>query len=104
MTNLEKIKNMKLYYKMGVMCGNLLYFTYKFDDFEKMMKSAKEINNKYKSDMKHCTFVIQAFKDSSYDFKKSCFSQTKVFVNNVESEIDNVIETILSDYESEVAE
>jgi hypothetical protein len=68
------------------------------------MKSAKDLNDKYKSDMQYCTFVIQVFKDSSYDFRKSCFSQTKVCVNDVETEIDNVIETILSDYESEVQE
>lgn len=104
MSNSNRIKGLRLYYKMGVMCGNVLYFTYKFDDFEKMMKSAKDINNKYKGDMQYCTFVIQAFKDNSYDFKKACFCQIKVRVSDIETGINNVIEKILSDYESEVQE
>lgn len=101
-TNFEKLKAIKLYYKMGVMCGSTLYFTYKFDDFEKMIKEATDIKNKYKRDMSCCTFVIQAFKDDSYDFEKSCICQLQINVNQIETAIDAVVSKILSTIESEV--
>ena len=95
MTNYEKIKSKKLFYKMGVMYGEILYCIYKFDDFDKMIEEAKEINDKYKSDMMFCTFVFQAFKDSSYDFRKSCFYQGKCYVNKIEKEAEVIAEKIL---------
>lgn len=98
MTNIERVKSKKLFYKMGVMCGELLYYTYKFDDFEKMVQKAKEISEKYK-DMQYCTFVIQAFKDDSYDFEKSCFFQTELFVYDIKTKIDSIAEKILQDSE-----
>ena len=102
MTNFDRIKGLRLYYKMGVMCGNVLYFTYKFDDFEKMIKEATDIKNKYKRDMSYCTFVIQAFKDDSYDFEKSCICQLQISVNQIETALDAVVSKILSTIESEV--
>lgn len=98
MTNFERVKSKKLFYKLGVMCGELLYHTYKFDDFEKMVQKAKEISDTRK-DMKYCTFVIQAFKDDSYNFKKSCFFQTELFVYDIEKKLDSIAETILRDCE-----
>ncbi len=102
MKNSERIKEKNFYYKMGVTCGKTLYYTYKFDNFEKMMQEANNINNKYKSDMMYCAFVIQAFKDNSYDFEKSCFYQSKLSVNNIESQIENVAQNILKDFEETV--
>lgn len=96
MANYEKIKSKKIFYQIGVMCGNTLYLTYKFDDFEKTMQEACRINNKYKRDMRYCCFVIQAFKDNTYDFEKSCFYQSKIYVNEIEDEVENIVEGILN--------
>ena len=78
------------------MCGGLLYNTYKFDCFEKMFQKAKEISKKY-NDMKYCTFVIQAYKDNSYDFSKACFSQVEGSVYSIETEIDSIVKKFLQD-------
>ena len=95
----ESIKNKNYFYKLGVMCGNTLYCTYKFDDFEKMIKKAKQINDKYKSDMIFCTFVFQAFKDGTYDFKNSCFYQEKICVNQIENKAGVIAEKILKSFD-----
>lgn len=97
MTPIKTIKTKNYFYKMGVMCGDVLYCTYKFDDFEKMIEEADRINDKYKSDMRYCTFVIQAFKDSSYDFNNSCFFQEEIRVNSVNSESENIAKRILQE-------
>ena len=98
MTNIESIKTKKFFYKMGVLCGDFLYHSYKFEDFETMAEEAKYISNNYK-DMQCCTFVIQAFRDNSYDFKKSCFYQTELFVYDIEKKLDSIAEAILRDCE-----
>ena len=92
---LEVIDNKKIFYKMGVMCGETLYMTYKFNKFSKMIEKADEINNKYKSDMRYCCFVIQAFKDDTYDFEKSCFYQDKINVSSVKENAEFVAEKII---------
>lgn len=104
MINIENIKSKNIFFKMGVMCGEILYTTAKFNDFEKMMQEAERINNKYKSDMRYCTFVFQAFKDASYDFSNSCFFQTKVYVNNILQEKTNIAEAVLAAYEKKGGE
>lgn len=99
MNYLEQINNKPFCYKVGVMFGNTLYYTMKFDGFEKMIQRAKDINRQYKSDMQYCTFVIQAYIDNSFDFKNSCFSQTEISVVNVESKVADIAEETLKDYE-----
>lgn len=99
MAAFERIKNKRFFYKMGVMCGELLYHTYKFDDFGKMVEEAQKISDKY-NDMQYCTFVIQAFKDDSYDFEKSCFFQTRLPVYDIETKKDNIMKQILRNSES----
>lgn len=97
MAHIETLKTKNFFYKMGVLCGDVLYCTYKFDDFEKMLQEAKRINDKYKSDMRYCTFVIQSFNNNSYNFLKSCFSQIELNVNDVEAEADNIAKRILQE-------
>ena len=97
MNNVELIKKENFFYKMGVMCGALLYSTYKFDDFEKMMESAKGIKDRYGRDMLGCQFVIQTFRDGSYDFEKSCFSQIVVPVNDINLRFDRIMNEIMED-------
>lgn len=91
---LENLKSKKFYYKMGVMGGELLYDVYEFDDFEEMMKEAFQICDKY-HDMQRCAFVFQAFKDNSFDFKTSCFFQTKTSVYGIKIQMDDLIRDIL---------
>ncbi len=96
--SLSFMKEKKFFYKMGVMCGELLYTTSEFDSFEKLLEEAKSINDEFKSDMSNCDFVIQTFRDSSYDFKKSCFSQIRIGVNNIDDKTDFVVRKIINDY------
>ena len=103
MTNFERLEQKPFFYKMGVCCGNNLYSTYKFDSFEKMMNEAISIDNKY-NDMKYCTFVFQAFKDTSYDFEKSCFWQEEVSVNNIVRKVESLAEDVWEAFEGEVQE
>ena len=104
MNNIEQINKMSFFYKVGVMCGNTLLTTYKFDDFEKMMKELSDISNKHKSDMQRCAFVIQAFKDNTYDFKNSCFCQMRIKVNGIEERKDAVASRILHEFEERCGE
>lgn len=92
----------KIFFKMGVMCGEMLYATYKFDDFEKMMQEAEEIDDKFNSDMMYCSFVFQAFKDESYDFSKSCFFQEIFSVNGISRHKAIIAKAILTAYEKNV--
>lgn len=87
-----------IFYKMGIMSGSILYITYKFDDFEKMVQKAIEISDKY-HDMQYCSFVFQAFNDNSYDFEKSCFFQTEIRVYDIATKTDILAKSILESYE-----
>lgn len=98
LVKLDIIDNNNLFYKLGVMCGDLLYTTYEFDSFNKLFQEAKSINNKFKSDMANCDFVIQTFIDNSYDFKKSCFSQIRVNVNSIEDRLGYILNEIVKSY------
>ncbi len=94
------IKNMNFYYKLGVLNKTLLLDVYEFDDFEKMMQIAKSIDCKYGSDMDNCHFVIQSFKDNSYDFRNSCFSQINIPIKNIEGQIDKLTKEIMADFKN----
>lgn len=100
--NIEIINTKNIFYKMGVICGEMLYSVDKFDNFEKMIQEAKQINDKYKRDMMNCMFVFQAFRDESYDFEKSCFFQTKLFVNDIENKIDALAKSIFAKFVEEL--
>lgn len=99
MDYLEQINNKQFYYKVGVMYGQTLYYTMKFNTFEEMFQRLTQIDQKYKSDMQYCSFVIQAYTDNSFDFKNSCFSQTERSVRGIESRVSDIAEEILKDYE-----
>ena len=101
MTNVEAIKGKGFFYRMGVLCGNMLYNTYKFDSFDAMMQEAERIDNKYKSDMARCRFCFQAFKDDTYNFEKACFYQQEFPVNGISKNKEKIAEIILRDYERE---
>jgi hypothetical protein len=78
----DKEKQIEEYfYKLGVMNGSLLYTTYKYDSFNELCNKLTHIKNKYGWDMGLCSFVVQAYKDNSYDFNNSCFFQEKFMVN-----------------------
>lgn len=104
MNNAEQINKRGFFYKVGVMSGDILLTTYRFNDFEKMMKELSDIDDKYKSDMQRCAFVIQAFKDSSYDFKNSCFCQMYINVMGIKEKKDTVASRILHEFEERYRE
>lgn len=99
MTNVEAIKGKGFFYRMGVLCGNMLYNTYKFDSFDAMIQEAERIDNKYKSDMARCRFCFQAFKDDTYNFEKACFSQVDISVNGISKNKERLAEIMLRNYE-----
>lgn len=97
-SNIEQINNTPFCYKLGVMCGQMLYETMKFDNFEKMIQEAHQIDEKYQSDMQKCDFVIQTYKDNSYNFESSCISQIRLPVNDIKTKSEDIAGKILSDY------
>lgn len=99
-----QINNKEFCYKVGVMCGKELYYTMKFDSFEKMIQEAHQIDEKYQSDMQKCDFVIQAFKDNTYNFETSCISQIRTPVNNIQMKSEDIAGKILSDAEKALKE
>lgn len=99
MNYLEQINNKQFCYKVGVMCGNTLYYTMKFNTFKEMVQRLTQIDQTYKSDMQYCKFVIQAYTDNSFDFKHSCFSQIERSVTGIESRVADIAKEILKDYE-----
>lgn len=104
MNYLEQINKKHFYYKLGVMCGQTLYYVYKFDSFEKLAQKAKRIDEKYKSDMRYCSFVIQTFDNSSYDFDNSCFCQITKSVKDIETHFNDIAKEIFENYEEWAAE
>lgn len=98
-SNLERIDNTPFCYKLGVMYGQLLYKVMKFDSFEKMIQEAYQIDERYQSDMQKCDFVIQAFKDNTYNFETSCISQIRIPVNDIKTKTEDIAGKILSDAE-----
>ena len=97
---LDEIRKKKFFYKMGVLCGKTLYATFKFNDFDRLIKSASDTSQKYGRDMFLCRFVIQAFSDSSYDFDTSCFSQVECPVNRIALDVELIAKMILGDYKN----
>ena len=96
---LKQINSKQFCYKVGVMCGKALYYTMKFNTFKEMIQRLTQIDQTYKSDMKYCTFVIQAYTDNSFDYKNSCFSQMERSVIGIKSRVTDIAEEILKDYE-----
>lgn len=103
-SNIEQINNTPFSYKLGVMCGQTLYKVMKFVSFEKMIQEAHQIDEKYQSDMQKCDFVIQAFKDNTYNFETSCISQIRTPVNNIQMKSEDIAGKILSDAEKALKE
>ena len=97
MTHREQLEQKKFFYKIGVMCGGIIYSTYKFEDFGMMIQFAKDIRDKYKSDMSNCRFIIQTYKDNSYDFETACFSQIEVAVTQIGLRVEGIAQEILKD-------
>lgn len=81
------MKDKEFFYKLGVMCGQTLYTTFKFDNFKDLCNELTHIKEKYGWDMGLCSFVIQAYNDNSYDFQKSCFMQERFNVNHWNSQL-----------------
>lgn len=96
----KQINSKQFCYKVGVMCGNTLYYTMKFNTFKEMVQRLIQIEQTYKSDMQYCTFVIQAYTDNSFDYKNSCFSQIERSVIGIKSKVVDIAEEIVKDYET----
>ena len=94
----KKIDNIKLWYRMGVLCGEMLYYTMKFDTFEAMMQYCADVDKKHGWDMFACRFCFQAFKDDSYNFEKACILQIEMPVNNIDQNKEGLAERILKAY------
>lgn len=82
------MKDKEFYYKVGVMCGENLYTTFKHKGFKELSERLTGIKEKYGWDMGYCKFVVQAYKDNSYDFQKSCFLQEVFSVNSWREEVE----------------
>lgn len=95
----EKLDGKKIYYRMGVLCGNMLYYTKKFSSFKEMMQYCEDVDKKDGWDMFRCRFCFQAFKDDTYNFEKACFEQIEFPVNGIASNKERLAEIILKAYE-----
>lgn len=71
----------KFFYRLGVLSFSTTLKSFRYDNFESMSNEMTKIKKKYCWDMARCTFVVQAYKDNSYDFYNSCFLQEEFSVN-----------------------
>ena len=90
----DELKHKNLRYKMGVVCGEMLYSTMKFDDFHEMVQEAERISERY-DDIQRCSFVFQAYRDDSYNFETVCFFQTKCCVYDIRRKVTDMARCIL---------
>ena len=77
------IKYLSIYQFTMILGGGILYTTFKYDNFSELSKQLTIIKSKYGWDMGFCKFVVQAYKDNSYDFERACFSFPCHFSNYV---------------------
>ena len=101
---IHQVYSKNFYYRMGVLCGDMLYYTKKFESFETMMQYCEETDKKHGWDMGRCRFCFQAFKDDTYDFATSCFSQVEMPVNGIAQNKGKLAEIILRDYKKKYGE
>lgn len=82
-------------YRIGIVCGELVYETRKYDDFDAVFDYLEQVDEKYGHDMQYCSAVIQAYKDDSYDYKSACFYQKKMPIRGIRALKDRVREEML---------
>lgn len=100
-----KNKAKKYFYKVGVLSGVTLLTTFKYDSFNELCNKLTHIKNKYGLDMGYCSFVVQAYKDNSYDFNNSCFLQEEFMVSNWDKTKEKWLKNkIESDYKEQYNE
>lgn len=96
---IDKLDEKHYFYKLGVCSGERVLGVCEFDSFAAMIRYAVHTNRDYGGDMYRCHFVIQVFKDDSYDFESSCFSQNEWSVNFIRFYIEAIAKAILNDSE-----
>lgn len=81
-------------FKIGVECGDTLYYTREFDDFNRLIEWIEEKVRKFGWDMAFCNLIIQTYKDNSYDFQNACFMQETLSLGFLRSNMANIEQII----------